>query len=136
MFALVSVMCIIMMTMILFPFSLFVCAIFLLYLFLCSFFCVSLSLAFLLSLSLSLWLSFIGKYRNVYSLFSFLFVHAIVFARIFHLGSSWRSKFSNVSAYECMVHVSVCAISRTDMVVKNVACPHGLVELMSLCIRT
>lgn len=134
MFALVSVMCIIMMMMILFPFSLFVCAIFLLYLFLCSFFCVNLSLAFLLSLSL--WLSFIGKYRNVYSLFSFLFVHAIVFARIFHLGSSWRSKFSNVSAYECMVHVSVCAISRTDMVVKNVACPHGLVELMSLCIRT
>lgn len=64
-------------------------------------------------------------------LFSFLFVHAIVFARIFHPDSSWRSKFSNVCNVQCEVQISRTDMGSQECRVSAWACSNS----MSLCIR-
>lgn len=106
MFALVSVMCIII--MILFPFFS-MCNFSSVCLFLCSF-CEP----FPRSLSLSLWLFFIIKiYKCVY-LFIFLCPCNCICLN-FHLASSWRSKFLSMWYHVCRYGRKNAACPLTDM---------------------
>lgn len=116
MFALVPVMCIIMM-MILFPFSLCVRSFSFLYLFLCSFFCVREPFSPSLSRSLALAVFYSKIYKWVFS-FQFSLSMQLYLLEFFIQAQVGAQNFPKC-ACACK-----CVISRHIYGRKNVACPH------------